>query len=97
MKGSSHIAPSFGILMAPWCPGPASLSPDEESRAGARSTWEVLCILELRFVRGEPTAPRLLVHHPDVIHLGAATRTQGTARELAIVDPWGNALTLSSE
>lgn len=53
--------------------------------------------VELRFVRGEATAPRLLVHHPDVIHLGAATRTQGAARELAIVDPWGNALTLRSE
>jgi hypothetical protein len=53
--------------------------------------------LELRFVRGEATAPRLLVHHPDVIHLGAATRTEGTARELAIVDPWGNALTLRSD
>jgi len=52
---------------------------------------------ELRLVRGDVAPPALVVHHPDVLHLGAAARTTGTTRELAIVDPWGNALTLRSD
>lgn len=53
--------------------------------------------LALHFVQGEASALRLLVQHPDVVRMGAATRLPGTARELAIVDPWGNALTLRSD
>ena len=53
--------------------------------------------LDLRLVRGEHAPPALLLRHPDVLHLGAASRAHGTTRELAIVDPWGNALTLRSD
>lgn len=53
--------------------------------------------LDLRLVRGDVAPPSLLIRHPDVLHLGAAARAHGTGRELAIVDPWGNALTLRSD
>jgi hypothetical protein len=53
--------------------------------------------LDLRLVRGELAPPGLVLRHPDVLHLGAAARSHGSTRELAIVDPWGNALTLRSD
>jgi hypothetical protein len=52
---------------------------------------------DLRLVASQHAPPGLVLHHPDVRQLGAATRVRGTTRELQIVDPWGNALTLRTE
>jgi hypothetical protein len=53
--------------------------------------------VDLQLVASPHAPPGLVLQHPDVRQLGAATRTHGTARELQIVDPWGNALTLRSD
>jgi hypothetical protein len=53
--------------------------------------------LDLRLVRGELSPPALTLRHADVSRLGAGARGHDSARELAIVDPWGNALTLRSD